>query len=121
MFGLMPVLADPKISFGKVSTPPHLTKLMIMKSSSEIVKAMRNPEMIPGIIKGQRDQTKRLGPGYISIFAPIVHKHPRSISAQSKFSGLFPKNNNGRGIGFHHLPTTGVSLHVCLGASLNRT
>ena len=46
MLGLMPCLTDPKIAVGKVSTPAPLTKFVIRKSSSEMMKANKNPDRI---------------------------------------------------------------------------
>ena len=54
IFGFIPCFTAPKIAVGKVSTPAPLTKFVMMKSSSEIMKANKNPDMIPGIIRGSR-------------------------------------------------------------------
>ena len=52
MFGLMPAFTAPKIAVGSVSTPAPLTKLVMMKSSSEMMKASRKPDITPGAISG---------------------------------------------------------------------
>ena len=54
MLGLMPCLTLPKIAVGSVSIPAPLTKLVMMKSSSEMMKARSQPDTIPGIISGKR-------------------------------------------------------------------
>ena len=54
MLGLIPCFTAPKIAVGKVSTPAPLTKLVMIKSSSEMMNANRKPEMMPGIISGRR-------------------------------------------------------------------
>ncbi len=54
MFGLMPCFTEPKIAVGRVSTPAPLTKLVMMKSSKEMMKASRKPLMMPGIMSGMR-------------------------------------------------------------------
>ena len=43
IFGLIPCLTDPKIAVGRVSIPAPFIKLVMIKSSSEIMKASRNP------------------------------------------------------------------------------
>ena len=46
MFGLIPCLTAPKIAVGNVSTPDPLTKLVMIKSSSEMMNASMNPAAI---------------------------------------------------------------------------
>ena len=52
IFGLIPCLTAPKIAVGRVSTPAPLTKLVIIKSSNEIINPSKNPEIMPGPIIG---------------------------------------------------------------------
>ena len=62
ILGLMPCLTAPKIAVGKVSTPAPLTKLVMMKSSREIIKANRKPDRMPGTINGNKI-SKKVCPG----------------------------------------------------------
>ena len=54
MLGLIPCLTEPKIAVGRVSTPAPLMKLVMMKSSSEMMNASRKPASTPGAISGRR-------------------------------------------------------------------
>ena len=58
MLGFMPCFTEPKIAVGRVSTPAPLTKLVMMKSSNDTIKASRYPEIMPGIIIGSRMRVK---------------------------------------------------------------
>ena len=60
MLGLSPCFTEPKIAVGKVSTPAPFTKLVMMKSSRLTMNASKKPEMIPGIIKGNRIRVNAL-------------------------------------------------------------
>ena len=63
MFGLIPCFAAPNMVVGRVSTPAPLTKFVMIKSSSEMIKASKKPEIIPGINKGsniRRNESHRL-------------------------------------------------------------
>ena len=54
ILGLIPCLTAPNITVGSVSTPAPLTKFVMMKSSSEIINANKNHDIIPGAINGKR-------------------------------------------------------------------
>ena len=43
---------------GRVSIPAPLTKFVMMKSSSEMMNANKNPDIIPGVINGKRIRRK---------------------------------------------------------------
>lgn len=63
MLGLIPIITDPKIAVGSVSTRAPLTKFVMMKSSSEMIKVNRNPNIIPGAVIGMRTWRKAKGCG----------------------------------------------------------
>ena len=59
MFGLIPCLTDPKIAVGSVSMPAPLTKFVMMKSSSEMMKASSQPGDDARAQQRQQDQAGR--------------------------------------------------------------
>ena len=67
MFGLIPCFTDPKIAVGRVSTPAPLTKFVMMKSSSEMMKASRNPARNPGGHERHENVPERLRPARVEI------------------------------------------------------
>ena len=52
ILGLIPCLTEPKIAVGRVSIPAPFTKLVMMKSSSEMIKANKKPDRMPGHMRG---------------------------------------------------------------------
>ncbi len=77
MFGLMPCLTAPKIAVGRVSTPAPLTKLVMMKSSREMMKASRNPERMPGAMSG-RSMPEGLRPARVEVPRGLFVHAPRA-------------------------------------------
>ena len=50
MIGLIPRLAIEYMVMDRLETPPPVVKKLMTKSSMDKVKAIKNPEMMPGMI-----------------------------------------------------------------------
>ena len=67
MLGLIPCFTAPKIAVGRVSMPAPLMKLVMMKSSSEMMNASRKPARDSGRHQWHENAQERLEPARIEV------------------------------------------------------